>query len=99
MIYDLFYKPNTSSNYLGQNLLIAGFGGVYETYWKKWLKFRLNSASVEMSGPFTEIELNKILELQRIFVDNQEYIIQETQYSETLQDNFDVNLTLLSVNF
>lgn len=99
MIYDLFYKPNTSSNYLGQNLLIAGFGGVYETYWKKWLKFRLNSASVEMSGPFTEIELNKMLELQRIFVDNQEYIIQETQYSETLQDNFDVNLTLLSVNF
>lgn len=99
MIYDHSTFPYTVTQYAGKNLNINGSGGIYETYWKKWLKFRLNASSVEMSGPFTETELNQILDLKRIFVDNQEYIIQETQYSETLQDNFDVNLTLLSVNF
>lgn len=99
MVYDLFNKPNTSADYLGQKLNLPGIGGIYETYWKKWLKFRLNASSVEMSGPFTETELNKILDLNRIFIDNQEYIIQDTQYSETLQDNFDVKFNLLSVNF
>jgi hypothetical protein len=98
MIYDHSTFPYTVTQFAGQNLSITGAGGIYETYWKKWLKFRLNASSVEMSGPFTETELNQILDLKRIFVDNQEYIIQDVQYSETLQDNFNVNLTLLSVN-
>lgn len=99
MIYDHSNFPYTVKEYAGQNLNITGTGGVYEMYWKKWLKFRLNASQLEMSGPFTETELNKILELNRIFIDNQEYIIQDVQYSETLQNNFDVKFNLLSVNF
>lgn len=99
MIYDHTVFPYTTTEYAGQNLSITGTGGIYETYWKKWLKFRLNASSVEMSGPFTETELNKIIDLKRIFIDNQEYIIQDVQYSETLQDNFEVKFNLLSVNF
>jgi hypothetical protein len=99
MIYDTFNKPNTSSNYLGQNLNLDGVGGVYEVYWRKWLKFRLNSSILEMSGPFTEIELNKIIKLNRIFIDNQEYMISSLQYSETTQNNFDVKFSLLSITF
>lgn len=99
MIYDHTSFPYTVTEYAGQNLNVPGAGGIYETYWKKWLKFRLNASSVEMSGTFTETELNKIIDLKRIFIDNQEYIIQDVQYSETLQDNFDVKFNLLSVNF
>ncbi len=99
MIYDHANFPYTTTEFSGQNLNISGTGGIYETYWKKWLKFRLNASQVEMSGPFTETELNKIIDLKRIFIDNQEYMIQDVQYSETLQDNFDVKFNLLSVNF
>ncbi len=99
MIYDHTSFPYTVTEYAGQNLNINGTGGIYEVYWKKWLKFRLNASQVEMSGPFTETELNKIIDLKRIFIDNQEYIIQDVQYSETLQNNFDVKFNLLSVNF
>lgn len=99
MIYDHAIFPYTVTEYAGQNLNVPGTGGIYETYWKKWLKFRLNASQVEMSGPFTQSELTKILDLKRIFIDNQEYIIQDVQYSETLQNNFDVKFNLLSVNF
>ena len=99
MIYDHALYPYTVAEYAGQNLSIAGPGGIYEVYWKKWLKFRLNSSAVEMSGPFTETELNKILQLKRIFIDDQEYMIGSIQYLETLQNNFDVKFSLLSITF
>ena len=99
MIYNHDTFPYTVSSYEGQNLNIEGSGGIYESFWNNFIKFRLNTSVIEMSGPFTETELNKIMELKRIFVDDQEYIISDSQYSETLQDNFDVKFNLLSVNF
>lgn len=99
MIYDPANKPYTTQQYSGQNLNIEGTGGIYETYWKKWLKFRLNASEIELSGPFTETELNSIISLNRIFIDNQEYLVLSVEYSETLQNNFDVKMNLLSINF
>lgn len=99
MIYNHELFPNVSDDYLGQNLNIDGEGGIYKVYWKKWLKFRLNASEVEMSGPFTQTELNKILLVKRIYIDNQEYMISSIQYSERQQDNFDVKFSLLSITF
>jgi hypothetical protein len=99
MIYNQEAFPYTSDDFSGQTLTIGGQGGIYEVFWKKTLKFRLNGSVLEMSGPLTEVELNKIINLKRIFVDNQEYIIANIQYSETQQNNFEVKFSLQSVTF
>lgn len=99
MIYDPINKPYTSANYLGQTLKIEGLGGIYDSYWKIWLKFRLNGSAVEMSGPFTEQELANIIKLKRIFIDNQEYLISNMQYSETKNNNFELKFSLISITF
>jgi len=99
MIYDTTYSPNISPNYLGQTLRFDGPGGLYETFWKKFLKFRLNASHVEMTGYFTAIELEKISKLMRIYIDHQEYVVANLQYSETAQTNYEVVMKLESVGF
>jgi hypothetical protein len=76
-----------------------GTKGIYQIFWKGWLKFLLNSSSVELSGPFTETEKNKIIKLKRIFIDNQEYIISSVDCSETNQENYMLKFKLQSINF
>lgn len=99
LIYNPEDYPYTSDNFSGKNLKIQGQNGIYEVFWKKTLKFRLNGSVLEMSGPLTEVELNKILNLKRIFFDNQEYMIASLEYSETQQNNFEVKFSLQSVTF
>lgn len=99
MIYNNENSPFIASNYENQTLELNGSNGIYERYWKKWLKFRLNSSHVEMIGYFTEMELSKIQKLQRIYIDMQDYIISSIEYTETDQSNFEVLLKLESVNF
>ncbi|MFV5696700.1 hypothetical protein ACM55G_14820 [Flavobacterium sp. LB3P122] len=99
MIYDPITKPYTTENYLGQTLKIQGLKGIYEVYWRKFIKFLLNGSAVEMSGPFTETELNQILSLKRIFVDNQEYLVASTELRETDQNNYEVKFNLISITF
>lgn len=99
MIYNQEGYPYTSDNFSSKNLKIQGQNGVYEMFWKNTLKFRFNGSVLEMSGPLTEVELNKILNLKRIFVDNQEYIIASLEYLETQQNNFEVKFSLHSVTF
>jgi hypothetical protein len=98
LIYNHENAPYTSVSFSGQTLNIDGVGGICDKFWKKTIHFRLNASSVEMTGPYTETELNHILKLKRIFVDNQEYIIVFTEYSETDQCNFNVKFSLLSIN-
>lgn len=99
MIYDPAEKPYISNNYLGQTLKIDGSRGIYEVFWRKFIKFLLNGSAVDMLGPFTEKELNEILSLKRIFVDNQEYLIASTESRETDQNNYEVKFNLVSVTF
>lgn len=99
MIYDSNYYPYIIPNYQNQTLSIEGQGGIYEVYWKKWLKFRLSASHVEMKGCFTETELSKIKKVERIYIDYQEYLVSSMEYSETEQSNFEVLLKLESINF
>lgn len=99
MIYDENIKPYISSSYQNQTLKLEDAGGIYDIYWKKWLKFRLNASVIEIEGPFTEIELSKIIYANKIYIDNQDFIIENVNYSETIQDNFIVKFRLHSVNF
>lgn len=99
MLYDSNSQPYITPNYQSQTLNIDGQFGIYETYWKKWLKFRLNASHVEMTGYFTEIELSRISRIKRIYIDHQEYLVSSLEYSETEQSNFEVLLRLESINF
>jgi hypothetical protein len=98
MIYNHENAPYTAYDFSGKTLKIEGIGGIHDLFWKKTIHFRLNSSLVEMSGPFTETELNFIVDLKRIFVDNQEYIIAFIEYSETEKQNFNVKFSLQSIN-
>lgn len=99
MIYDPLRKPFISENYLGQTLKLEGVNGIVNTYWLKWLRFRMNSSPLEITGYFTEIELSKIQKVEKIYIDHQEYAVVSIEYSETEQANFEVLLKLESVNF
>ncbi len=99
MIYNPEFKPYISPDYLGQTLKINGNKGICEVYWKVFIKFLLNSSSLEMTGPYTETEIRQILKKKRIFIDNQEYIIASVEYSETQQENLKIKFSLQSINF
>lgn len=104
MIYNPFPSedftiPLTSADYNGQTLTITGSSGIYETFWKKTIQIRLNASSLEIEGPFTEIEISKIDKLRKIHIDNQTYVVTSMEYQETLQDNYMVKFSLESVNF
>lgn len=99
MIYDPTNKPNISADYLGQTLQISGAKGIYNVFWKVFLKFLFNSSSVELIGAFTETEKNKIGRFKRIFIDNQEYLIASTEITETKQNNYKIKFSLQTVTF
>ncbi|HSD07890.1 hypothetical protein [Flavobacterium sp.] len=99
MIYDPASKPYISKDFLGQTLKMNGNKGICQVYWKKWIKFLLNSSSVELMGPYTETELQKILKLKRIFIDHQEYIISSLECTEAKQDIFKIKFNLQSITF
>jgi hypothetical protein len=99
MIYDPINKPFISPDFLGQTLKMNGDKGIYQVFWKKWLKFLLNSSSVELTGPYTETEIRKILKLKRIFIDHQEYIISASEAIEMQQDIFKIKFSLQSITF
>lgn len=99
MIYSSENSPYISNNYQNQTLKIEGENGIYENYWKKWLKFRLNASHIEMTGFFNKTELSRIQKKQRIYIDKQDYMVTSVEYSETKQSNFEVLLKLESVSF
>lgn len=99
MIYDTVAKPFVSGSYNSQTLKIEGAGGIYDVYFKKWLKFRLNASIIEVEGPFTEIELSRIIKTNKLFLDHQEYMVEYVSYSETDDANFLVQFRLHAVNF
>jgi hypothetical protein len=98
MIYNPEGNPYISDEFSGQTLKMEGVGGIYDVFFKKWLKFRFNASAIEMEGPFSETEINKMQELKRLFIDNQEYIVSSFEYSETINQNFILKLSLLNVN-
>lgn len=98
MIYNPEGSPYISDEFSGKTLKIEGSGGIYDVFFKNWIKFRINASGIEMEGPFSEIEINKMQEAKRLFIDNQEYIVSSFEYSETIKENLILKLSLLNVN-
>jgi hypothetical protein len=99
IIYDPANAPYTSASANGLSLSLNGIGGIYETFWKRWLKFRLNAASCELRGYFTETEISKIYRAKSIYIDNQKYRIVSMEYSEITTRFLELKLQLESVNY
>ena len=98
MIYDPVNSPYVSKTYNQQTLKIEGENGIYEEFHKKWLKFRLSAGIIEVRGPFSETEINKIKRAKRIYIDRQDYFIIDSEYSETAAGNYLLKLKMASVN-
>lgn len=100
IIYEVDQAPYTSEYTLnGYNLEIDGVKGIYETFHRRWLKFRLNASGVELKGNFTEVEISKIYKAKSIYVDNQRYRIESLQYNEQTNNYYSLKMVLESVNF
>lgn len=99
VIYDDNAGPNTAEIFNGQTLKIEGDGGIYDVFWKKWLKFRINSVSIELTGGFTKTEIGKFIKTKRIHVDNQDYVVSVLDYKELKQDNYRVTFKVETVTF
>lgn len=96
MIYNELNRPNIAQVYNGQNLSILGAGGIYETYWRNTLKFRLNASVVEVEGYFSKTQLAKALKANLIYLNNQEFIIESISYAETKDGNFSIQFKIHS---
>lgn len=96
MIYDESLFPNTTDTYDGKTLKIEGPGGIYDSFWKVFLKFRLNASLLELSGGFTKTEIGKILKTNRIYVNNQDFVVTFLEYKELKQDNYTVTFKVES---
>ena len=96
---DGFPFPLVAKSYNGRTLAFEGSLGIYNTYHRKVLQFRLNASTLEISGPFTEIEISQINKLQKIYIDSQAYIITAMEYEPATQDKYQVKLELASINF
>lgn len=99
MIYNPETAPFTAPEYNGQNLTLDQSGGIYDTYFKKWLKFRLAASSVELIGAFTETELNKISVTNAIYVNNQHFRVVKMRQKEKPNNFIEVRFDVESVNY
>lgn len=99
ILYNHEDYPFVSEQFSGQTLDIDGSTGIYEFFWKKTLKFRLNGSVVEINGPLTETEINNIVKLNKVYVDKQEYVVIDLEQQETQEGNFSVKLHLQTVTF
>lgn len=99
MIYDEAVHPYTSETFNNQTLKIDGDGGIYDVFWKKFLKFRMNASVIELTGGFTKTEIGKFIKTKRIHVDKQDYVVSVLDYKELKQDNYLVKFKVESVTF
>lgn len=97
LIYDEVAAPYTSESFNGQTLKIDGDGGIYDIFWKKWLKFRINASVIELTAGFTKTEIGKFIKTKRIHVDHQDYVVSNIDYKELQQDNYRVTFKVESV--
>lgn len=100
VIYTESSAPYTAENTEnGFNLNIPGTKGIYETFFKRWLKFLLNASNCEVTGYFTEIEISKINKVKAVYINNQRFRIIDIEITEAYNNYQQVKMTLLSVNY
>lgn len=99
VIYDEANAPFTSeTTENGFNLNIPGEKGIYETFFRRWLKFLVNASNCEVTGYFTEIEISKINKAKAVYINNQRFRIIDIQTTEAANNFQEVKMRLLSVN-
>lgn len=100
VIYDESTAPFTSeATQSGFNLNIPGQNGIYETFFKRWIKFLLNASNCEVTGYFTEIEISKINKAKAVYINNQRFRIISIETTEASNNFQQVKMQLLSVNY
>jgi len=99
MIYDPVKAPNISEHYMSKTLRIPGAGGIFSTFHKRWLLFRLNSGNVVLKGPFSKTELHQIGVYMKVIVDSQKWLVKSIDYKENANALFDTELELESITF
>lgn len=99
VIYDEVSAPFTAeATENGFNLNIPGEKGIYETFFRRWLKFLLNASNCEVTGYFTETEISKINKAKAVYINNQRFRIIDIQTTEAANNYQEVKMRLLSVN-
>lgn len=100
IIYDEANAPFTSeTTENGFNLSIPGEKGIYETFFRRWLKFLVNASNCEVTGYFTEIEISKINKAKAVYINNQRFRIIDIETTEASNNYQEVKMKLLSVNY
>ena len=100
VIYDETSAPFTAeSTENGFNLNIQGEKGIYETFFRRWMKFLLNASNCEVTGYFTEIEISKINKAKSVYINNQHFRIIDIETNEASNNYQQVKMKLLSVNY
>jgi hypothetical protein len=100
VIYDESTAPFTAENTeSGFNLSIPGEKGIYETFFRRWLKFLLNASNCEVTGYFTETEISKINKAKAVYINNQRFRIIDIETTEASNNYQEVKMRLLSVNY
>ena len=100
VIYDESTAPFTAeATENGFNLSIPESKGIYETFFRRWIKFLLNASNCEVTGYFTEIEISKINKAKAVYINNQRFRIIDIQTTEAANNFQEVKMLLLSVNY
>jgi hypothetical protein len=99
IIYDPVKAPDISEHYMSKTLSIPGAGGIFSTFHKRWLLFRLNSGNVVLKGPFSKTELHQISTYMKVIVDSQKWLVKSIDYKENANALFDTELELESITF
>ncbi|UOX32437.1 hypothetical protein LXD69_10270 [Flavobacterium sediminilitoris] len=90
------YISNTTEE--GYSLEMEGNKGIHDSFWKKWLKFRLSASSCEIVGAFTEPEIARIYKAKAIYLDNQRYRLVSIEFTETSNKINELKMILESIN-
>jgi len=91
--------PLINDDFDGRTLSFDGPNGIYTNSFKTLLQFRLYGSRLQIEGPFTEHQLQRMDKYQKIAIDNQAYVILSTEFKPTAQGNYLVTLELQTITF
>lgn len=90
--------PYTADTVNGKTLSLAGSGGMYNTNFKVWYRFRINASSQTVIALYSSVKLEQIKLKGKVYFNNQLYIVSSIQQEERSHVK-EVTIDLESVNF
>lgn len=98
----VFYNPVTdgiTNETYGLSLLITGEKGLYNRLWKAWLFSRLNAYTVTIEGYFTTYDLSHFSDSEKVFIDDQCYLVKSIESKELESGSFESKIELETISF